>query len=107
MRGRRKGVGPERMSATCVGFRGGSTYLLRGTGLRDGHGDTEYGIRTELGLVVGSVELDEEVVNLFLRSDGDLGFDQLGSNGVVDGGDGLGDACNSSFSSVAVAFSRS
>ena len=66
-------------------------HLLSGTSLRDGHRDTEDGIGTELGLVVGSIELDEEVVDLLLGSDGDLSLNQLGSDGVVDGSNGLED----------------
>ena len=66
-------------------------HLLSGTSLRDGHRDTKDSIGTELGLVVGSIELDEEVVDFLLGSDGDLSLNQLGSDGVVDGSDGLED----------------
>ena len=37
--------------------------LLSSSSLGDGHGDTEEGVGTELGLVGGSVELVEESVN--------------------------------------------
>ena len=64
-------------------------YLVSGSGLRDGHGDTEDGVGTELALVGGTVELDEEVINLLLGGDGELGVDQSGGNDLVDVLDGL------------------
>ena len=67
--------------------------LLRSTRLRDGDGDTEDRVRAELAFVGGAVELDEEVVDLLLRGDLQTGLDQLGGDGVVDVGDGLGDTC--------------
>lgn len=69
----------------------GKTHLVGGTGLGDGHRDTEDGVGTELALVGGSIELDEEVINLLLGSDRDLGVDQSLGNDVVDVVDGLGD----------------
>ena len=53
------------------------------------HGDTEDGVGTELSLVVGSVKLDEEVIDLLLGGDGDLGVDQSGGNDAVDVVNGL------------------
>jgi hypothetical protein len=64
-------------------------YLVSGSSLRDSHGDTEDGISTELALVGGTVELDEEVINLLLGGDGELGVDQSGGNDLVDVLDGL------------------
>ena len=64
-------------------------YLVSGGSLRDSHGDTEDGVGTELSLVGGTVELDEEVINLLLRGDGDLGVDQSRGNDLVDVLDGL------------------
>ena len=52
--------------------------------LGNGHRDTEDGVGTKLGLVLGSVELVEEVVNSGLVLDIDVGLDQLWSNDVVD-----------------------
>ncbi|KAI3494687.1 hypothetical protein L1887_40503 [Cichorium endivia] len=66
--------------------------LLAGTGLGDGDRDTEDGVGAELALVGGAVELDQEVVDLLLRGDGEAGLDELGSDDVVDIVDGLGDA---------------
>ena len=67
-----------------------TTHLVSGTGLRDGHGDTEDGVGSELALVVGSVELDEEVIDLLLRGDRDLGVNQSRGDDGVDVLDGLG-----------------
>lgn len=69
----------------------GETYLVSGTGLGNGHGDTEDGVGAELALVGGTVKLDEEVIDLLLRGDGDLGVNQSGGNDLVDVLDGLGD----------------
>jgi hypothetical protein len=64
-------------------------YLVSSGGLRDSHGDTEDGVSTELALVVGTVKLDEEVINLLLGGDGELGVDQSRGNDLVDVLDGL------------------
>lgn len=64
-------------------------HLVSGSGLRDSHGDTEDGVGTELALVGGTVELDEEVINLLLGGDGELGVDQSRGNDLVDVLDGL------------------
>ena len=67
--------------------------LLGGGSLRDGDGNTEDGVSTELALVGGTVELDQEVVDLLLLGDLETGLDELGRDRVVDVGDGLEDAC--------------
>ena len=64
-------------------------HLVSGSGLRDSHGDSEDGVSTELALVGGTVELDEEVINLLLGGDGELGVDQSRGNDLVDVLDGL------------------
>jgi len=64
-------------------------HLVGGSGLRDSHGDTEDGVGSELALVGGTVELDEEVINLLLGGDGELGVDQGRGNDLVDVLDGL------------------
>lgn len=66
-----------------------AAHLVSGSGLRDSHGDTEDGVGTELALVGGTVELDEEVINLLLGGDGELGVDQSRGNDLVDVLDGL------------------
>ena len=66
-------------------------YLLGGTGLGNGQGDTEDGVGAKLGLVGGTIEVDEELVNLGLVLDVDVGLDQLRADDGVDVLDGLGD----------------
>jgi hypothetical protein len=70
-------------------------YLVSGSGLRDSHGDTEDGVSTELALVGGTVKLDEQVINLLLGGDGDLGVNQSGGNDLVDVLDSVKDTCDS------------
>ena len=65
--------------------------LLRRAGLRNGDGDTEDGVGTELALVGGAVELDQEVVDLLLLGDSETRLDELRGDDVVDVGDSLGD----------------
>jgi hypothetical protein len=65
--------------------------LLGGTGLADGHRDTEDGVGSQLALVGGSVELDEEVVDLLLLGDLETRLDEGLGDDVVDVRDGLGD----------------
>lgn len=71
--------------------RRAKTHLVNGSSLGDSHGDTEDGVSTELALVVGTVELDEEVIDLLLGGDGELGLDKSRGDDVVDVGNGLGD----------------
>ena len=89
---RRAGEGERRLHAGKVSkvlVEGDA--LLRGTGLSDGDGDTEDGVRAELALVGGAVKLDQEIVDLLLLGDGKAGLDELGRNDVVDVGNGLED----------------
>lgn len=65
--------------------------LLTGTSLGNGDRDTEDGVGTELALVGSAVKLDEEVIDLLLRSDRDAGLDELGGDDVVDVVDSLVD----------------
>lgn len=65
--------------------------VLLSAGLGHCNGDTEDGIGTELGLVGGSVELDEEVIDGLLVGDLEAGLDELRGDDVVDVGNGLGD----------------
>lgn len=74
-----------------VGVQGNT--LLRGTSLGDGQADTQDGIGTEVGLVGGAVELDEELVDLGLVLDVDVLLDEGRSNDLVDVLDGLEDTC--------------
>lgn len=64
--------------------------LLSSSGLCDGHADTEDGIGTELLLVLGSIELVEELIDGGLVLDVDLLLDEGRCDDVVDVGNGLG-----------------
>ena len=89
---RRGGQGERSLDAGDLGqvLVQGDT-LLGGTGLADGHRDTEDGVGSQLALVGGSVELDEEVVDLLLLSDLETRPDEGLGDDVVDVRDGLGD----------------
>ena len=65
--------------------------LLSSGSLGDGHGDTEDGVGTELGLVGGTVKLVHELVDGALVLDVEVLLDESGSNDIVDVGDGLED----------------
>lgn len=60
-------------------------YVLFGSGgLGDGHGDTEDSIGTKLALVLGAIELIQEVVDGALILDINVLLDKSRCNGVVD-----------------------
>jgi hypothetical protein len=65
--------------------------LLGSGGLSDGHGNTEDGVGTELGLVGGTIKLVHEVVDGALVLDVEVLLDDGGAENVVDVGDGLED----------------
>lgn len=65
--------------------------LLGGSSLSDSNRNTEDGVSTELALVGSTIELDQEVVDLLLLSDLELGLDELGCDDVVDICDSLED----------------
>lgn len=68
--------------------------LLSGSGLRDGDGYTEDGVSTELALVGGTVELDQEVIDLLLLGDLEASLKDGGCDDVVDVSNGLEDTCS-------------
>lgn len=76
--------------------------LLTGTGSGSGDGDTEDGVGTELGLVLGSVELEEELVKGSLVLDVELGVNNGGGNDLVDVLDGLKNTLSSPLGGVLV-----
>lgn len=76
--------------------------LLGSTGLGDSQTDTENGVGTELGLVGGTVELEEELVDLALVLDVNLLLDERGANDLVDVLDGLENTLASPVGLVAV-----
>lgn len=67
-------------------------YLLSCSGLGNSKTDAENGIGAQLALVRGSIEIDQELVNLWLVLDIDVRLDEGGANDLVDIGHGLGDA---------------
>jgi hypothetical protein len=66
--------------------------LLSSAGLGNGQRDTEDGIGAELGLVRGAIEIDEELINLALVLDVNVGLNQLGADDFIDVLNGLKDA---------------
>ena len=66
--------------------------LLDSSGLSDSNADTENGVGPEFTLIRGTVELDEEVIDVLLGGDLEARLDQLRGDNVVDIGDGLGNA---------------
>lgn len=65
--------------------------LSSSTGLSNSQGNTEDGVGTEVGLVGGTIELDEESINGGLVLDVDVLLDQGGGDLLVDVGNGLED----------------
>lgn len=63
--------------------------LLNSSGLSDSNTDAKDGVSSEFTLVRSTVELDEEVIDVFLGGDLKARLDQLRGNNVVDIGDGL------------------
>lgn len=61
-------------------------------GLRNRHRDTQDGVRAEIALVGGSIELDEEVVDRLLVRDVEVRLDESGGDDGVDVRNGFGDA---------------
>lgn len=72
-------------------MRQSEAHLLSGTGLGNSHGDTEDGVGTKLGLVGGSIEVDQELVDAALVLDVDVLLDDGRGNDRVDVVNGLGD----------------
>jgi hypothetical protein len=72
-----------------VGVEGNT--LLSSTGLGNGQADTENGVGTKLGLVGGSIEVDQELVNLGLVLDIDVLLDESRGDDLVDILDSLED----------------
>jgi hypothetical protein len=78
------------------------TLLCCGS-LCNGHGHTQDSISTELGLVWGSVELVEELVDLGLVLDIESFLDESWSNNVIDIANSLQDTLSSPFGLVTIA----
>lgn len=60
------------------------THLLSGTSLCSSNGDTQDSIGTQLFLVLGSIGLQEELINSLLVCDLDAGINQSGSENLDD-----------------------
>jgi hypothetical protein len=60
--------------------------LLYCCSFRDCDTDTENGIGTKFSLIWGSIEFDEEVINILLRSDPEARTNEGWANYVVDVG---------------------
>jgi hypothetical protein len=84
----RNGVAIQKRTQVIVAVR---SHLVSGTGLGDSHRDTQDGVSSELSLVSGSVELDEQVIDLLLLGDVKTALDEGLGDDVVDVGNGLGD----------------
>ena len=57
--------------------------------LRDGHGDAEDSVCAELGLILCAIELVDELVDLGLVLNVQLGLNELGCDHIVHVGDGF------------------
>ena len=66
-------------------------YLFSGTSLGDGETDAQDGIGAQLGLVGGTIELVQEVIDLGLVLDIQVLLDDSRGDSVIDVGDGLED----------------
>lgn len=66
--------------------------LLGSAGLGNSQADTKNSVGTELGLVGGAIEVNQELVNLGLVGDINVLLDEGGADGLVDILDSLKDA---------------
>ena len=64
--------------------------LLSSTSFSNRDRNTENGVGTEFALVRRPVELDQEVVDIFLLGDGEASLDKFRGDNVVDIGNSLG-----------------
>ena len=77
--------------------------LLGSCGLCNGHGDTEDGVGTQLGLVLCAIEFVEESIYGRLVLDIELLLDESRGDDVVDVGDSLGDTLATPLGLVTIA----
>lgn len=68
-------------------------HLFGSAGFSYSNTDAKDGIGAELAFVGGTIELDEEVVDVLLRSDRQTRLDKFGADNSVDIANGLGDTC--------------
>lgn len=79
------------------------SHLLCSAGLGNSQADAEDGVRAELGLVRGAIELDEQLVNGRLVLDIDARLNELRAEDRVDVLDGLENALAAPLALVSVA----
>lgn len=77
-------------------------YLLGSSGLSNCERDTKNGIGTQFALVWGSIELDEEIIDLWLILNIEVFLDKSWANDVVDVGNSLKDTLSSPLGLVSV-----
>ena len=79
------------------------THLLGSCSLRNRKADSKNGISTKIGLVWGTVELDQELVNLRLVLNIDVLLNQGRANDFVDIGDCLEDTFPTPLALISIA----
>ena len=80
-----------------------SSYLLSGGSLGNSQTDTEDSIGTELSLVWGTIEVDEELVNLLLILNIKVLLDQSRANDLVDICNSLGNTLSTPLRLISIA----
>ena len=65
--------------------------LLSSTSIEGSDGNTKNSVGAKLALVGGTVEFDEEIIDILLGSNFEAGLDKLGGDNVVYVGNGLED----------------
>lgn len=79
-----------------------TTYLLRGTCLCNSQADTKYSIGAQFGLVLGTVQLVQELVNFCLVCHIESFLDNGGAKYLIDICDGFEDPFSAPFGFVAI-----
>jgi hypothetical protein len=59
-------------------------FLFSGTRFSYGNRDTKNGVRAKISFVRGSVKLNEEIINVFLFRNFEVGIDERRGNVIVD-----------------------
>ena len=67
----------------------GRNTLLSSTSIEGSDGNTKNGVGAKLALVGGTVEFDEEIIDILLGSNLEAGLDKLGGDNVVYVGNSL------------------